>query len=75
MVGRILHVAGAGPVTVNLALPSANRGADAAGDSYASVEGIIGSGFGDVSFKSRLVIFDFDLRKWCRIVFGGKLFS
>ena len=34
-------------VTVNLARPAANRGTDAAGDSYDAVEGIIGSAFGD----------------------------
>jgi Ca2+-binding RTX toxin-like protein len=37
----------AGPVTVNLAAPATNRGAEAAGDRYDSVEGIIGSAFGD----------------------------
>ena len=43
----VSYAASVGPVTVNLAQPSANRGADAAGDSYTSVEGLIGSGFGD----------------------------
>lgn len=43
----VSYAAASGPVTVNLALPSANRGAEALGDSYASVEGVIGSGFGD----------------------------
>src|SRR4029078_1420791 len=35
-----------GPVTVDLANPANNAG-DAAGDSYASIEGIFGTGFND----------------------------
>lgn len=35
-------------VTVNLARPTDNRGTDAAGDSYVSVEGVIGSRHGDM---------------------------
>jgi Ca2+-binding RTX toxin-like protein len=46
-IDTVSYAASAGPVTVNLASPSANRGAEALGDSYASVEGVIGSGFGD----------------------------
>ena len=38
----------ASAVTVNLADPSANAGPEAAGDSYFSIEGVIGSGFDDV---------------------------
>lgn len=43
----VSHAQSTGPVTVNLATPSANRGAEALGDSYSSIEGVIGSGFGD----------------------------
>ncbi|WP_430463299.1 nidogen-like domain-containing protein [Tabrizicola sp.] len=44
----VSYASSPGPVTVNLATASANRGGDAAGDTLQSIEGVIGSAFGDV---------------------------
>lgn len=43
----VSYAQSAGSVTVNLASPSANRGVEALSDSFSSVEGVIGSAFGD----------------------------